>query len=127
MDSNKHLDFSSTSKYFLYTDYAQTTWNNYKYGVIRKSSSGIDVTISDYYENSSTAGVTSSNGTIKFNTYQMDGYSTAQKRNVATHEFGHALGLAHNLSGSVMYAYVSNVVTLSEHDKASYDYAYAYY
>ncbi len=76
---------------------------------------------------SSTAGVTSSAGTIKFNTYQMDNFTSAQKRNVCTHELGHALGLAHNAKGDVMYAYVSSVISLSANDKASYDASYKRY
>ena len=78
-------------------------------------------------EVSSTAGVTSSAGTIKFNTYQMDNFTSAQKRNVCTHELGHALGLAHNAKGDVMYAYVSSVTSLSANDKASYDASYKRY
>ena len=76
---------------------------------------------------SSTAGVTSSAGTIKFNTYQMDNFTSAQKRNVCTHELGHALGLAHNAKGDFMYAYVSSVTSLSANDKASYDASYKRY
>lgn len=104
-------------------------WNNYKSGVIRKDAWNTinDVTISDYNEVSSTAGVTSSAGTIKFNTYQMDNFTSAQKRNVCTHELGHALGLAHNAKGDVMYAYVSSVTSLSANDKASYDASYKRY
>ena len=33
-----------------------------------------------------------------------DSFTSAQKRNVCTHELGHALGLAHNAKGDVMYA-----------------------
>lgn len=97
--------------------------NNYKSGVIRKDGLTTikDVTISDYYEVSTTAGVTSSAGTIKFNTYLMDGYTATKRKNVCTHEIGHALGLAHNKEGDVMYAYVSTTTSLSANDKASYD------
>ena len=54
----------------------------------------------------------------------MGAYSSDKKKNVCMHELGHALGLAHNASGDVMYAYVSTVTSLSANDKASYDYAY---
>lgn len=43
----------------------------------------------------------------------MDNFTSAQKQNVCTHELGHALGLAHNAKGDVMYAYVSSVKSLS--------------
>lgn len=108
---------------------AVNIWNNYKSGVIRKDSWNTinDVTISDYYEVSSTAGVTAKAGTIKFNTYQMDNYTTSKKRNVCAHELGHALGLAHNQKGDIMYAYVSIVTSLSANDKASYNASYKRY
>lgn len=55
------------------------TWNAYKSGVIREDTIYIieDVAISDFYEISSTAGVTSENGTIRFNVYQLDGDSSS--------------------------------------------------
>lgn len=109
------MDWKGSTSYQTQFNSAVSTWNNYKSGVIRKDAWNTinDVTISDYNEVSSTAGVTSSAGTIKFNTYQMDNFTSAQKRNVCTHELGHALGLAHNAKGDVMYAYVSSVTILS--------------
>lgn len=129
VDSGKHLDWSGSTDYQSQFNSAVTTWNNYKSGVIRKDTWNTinDVTISDYYEVSTTAGVTSSKGTIKFNTYHMDDYSTTKRKNVCIHELGHALGLAHNKSGDVMYAYVSTVTSLSANDKASYDKSYDRY
>lgn len=129
VDSGKHLDWKGSTSYQTQFNSAVSTWNNYKSGVIRKDAWNTinDVTISDYYEVSSTAGVTSSAGTIKFNTYQMDNFTSAQKQNVCTHELGHALGLAHNAKGDVMYAYVSSLKSLSANDKASYDASYKRY
>ena len=123
----KHLDWAGSSAYSSEFKTAVSTWNGYKSGVIRKSTwyRQTDVTISDYTEESSVAGVTSSSGTIKFNSYRMSGYNTTRKLNVCLHELGHALGLAHNQSGDAMYTYVSNVTSLSANDKASYDSSYA--
>lgn len=129
VDSGKHLDWDGSTAYQTQFNSAVTTWNNYKSGIIRPDSASVieDVAISDFYEVSTTAGVTNSGGTIKFNTYHMDDYSTTQRQNVATHELGHALGLDHNTSSDVMYAYVSTITSLSANDKASYDSAYANY
>lgn len=106
------MDWKGSTSYQTQFNSAVSTWNNYKSGVIRKDAWNTinDVTISDYNEVSSTAGVTSSAGTIKFNTYQMDNFTSAQKRNVCTHELGHALGLAHNAKGDVMYSLVRSQV-----------------
>ena len=75
---------------------------------------------------SSTAGVTGSNGVIRFNKYIMDKLSYNGKKNVCIHELGHALGLEHNTSADIMYMYATQRVKLSYNDKISYDYAYKY-
>lgn len=128
VDSSKHLDWSGSTKYSKRFNLAVDTWNAYKSGVIRKSSSSsaTDVVISDYSEVSSTAGVTSSAGTIKFNTYVLENRTKKERRNCCTHELGHALGLAHNQKGDVMYSKITSIVKLSANDKASYDWAYKY-
>ena len=128
VDSTKHLDYAGSTKYLSSVNFGKSLWNAYKAGVIRVSSgsAATDVTLSDYYQSSSAVAVTSSQGTIKFNKYYMDTYTIEKKRMVCAHELGHALGLAHNLSGSIMYAYVTSVNILSVHDKASYDYCYTF-
>ncbi len=126
IDSGKHLDWGGSTAYQTEFNAAINTWNSYKAGVIRKDSWNTikDVTISDYSEVSSVVGVTSSAGTIKFNTYNMQNLTSTERLNTCTHELGHALGLAHNQVGDVMYAYVSTVTNLSDNDKASYDASY---
>jgi predicted Zn-dependent protease len=51
--------------------------------------------------------------------------------NVVAHEFGHALGLAHNQSTDLMDPRIfldhTTAVSLSRNDKASYDAAYTHY
>lgn len=58
---------------------------SYKSGVIRKniSTKVKDMTISDYSETSTTAGVTSSSVTLKFNKTLMDTFSDSKQENVA--------------------------------------------
>ena len=57
----------------------------------------------------------------------MYNFTSAQKRNVCTHDLVDALGLSHNAKCYVMYAYVSSVTSLSANDKASYDASYKRY
>ena len=83
-----------------------------------------DVAISDYYEQNSVSGYTDKAGMICFNKYCMSRYSSAEKQHTCTHELGHALGLAHNQFGDIMYAELTYHTVLSENDKASYDASY---
>lgn len=128
VDSGKHMDIDGRTKYSKEFKSAVKVWNNYKKGVIRKDnlSNWQDVAVSDYYEVSNTAGVTSMYGTIQLNKYNMDKLPSAYKKNVCIHELGHALGLDHNTQKDIMYAYTTSRVKLSKNDKSSYDYAYKY-
>lgn len=126
VDSGKHLDWGGSTNYLKRFNLAVDTWNAYKPGVIRKDDGSKirDVTISDYTESSEVLGVTSSKGTIKFNQETMHECTKKVRRNVCTHELGHALGLAHNTEDDVMYMYATDKVTLSDNDKASYNHLY---
>ncbi len=118
----KDLHWRNNSKYTTQLNQAISTWNGYSSGTIKVfTSTNTDVVVSDYSENSSVAGVTSPQRTIKLNKKQMDNLTATQKRNVTTHEFGHALGLDHSTKGNVLYAYVSSVITLGQSDKDSFN------
>ncbi len=129
VDSGKHMDWAGSTTYMDNFTAAIDTWEDYKPGVIRKDTASTikDLTVSDYNERSSTAGTASKSGTIKFNTYLMDDFSKAKRTNVALHELGHALGLAHNTTSDIMHKYTTTKTTLSTNDKASYDAAYLNY
>lgn len=126
VDSGKHLDYDYSTKYSSELSTAVTKWENYKSGIIRPDSATVieDVFISDYSEVSNTNGVTSSAGTIKLNTYQLDKQGSTQAMRVITHELGHALGLDHSTSSDIMYAYTITTSSLTQNDKDSYDSAY---
>ncbi|MDR2945074.1 MAG: matrixin family metalloprotease [Methanosarcinales archaeon] len=130
VDSGKHLDWAGSTKYQSDFNSSVSTWNAYKSGVIRKDSILYvkDATISDERWINGTAGETNGNDkTIKFNLNKMDTMNQNQRRNLYTHELGHALGLDHNQVGDVMYYISSSVYSLSANDKASYDTSYNRY
>lgn len=130
VDSGKHLDWDSNSKYTSSINSAVGLWEGYKPGIIRPDSILVveDVFLSDYYQVSSTMAVTSSAGTIKFNDYHYATMTSSQRIKTTTHEFGHALGLDHTWGSlDIMQQGKLSITSLSSTDKSSYDAAYLTY
>lgn len=57
---------------------------------------------------------------ITFNRFYMDGYAAGFRNNVAMHELGHALGLAHSYPDQLMHGFVTGIMTVQTHDRADY-------
>ena len=71
-------------------------------------------------------GSTNGEGTIYLNTYFMDGYDYDERKSVALHELGHALGLGESsYTYNCMYSGYSRNITLSFADRRSLDEVYA--
>ena len=67
-------------------------------------------------------GSTNGEGTIYLNTYFMDGYDYDERKSVALHELGHALGLGESsYTYNCMYSGYSRNITLSFADRRSLD------
>lgn len=125
-DSTRHVDYTVDSEYSSYISTAVSKWNAYKSGVLRSSSSGIDLSISDMNDAEVlTAGVCKKGGTMYLNKHYLDIFSYSSCLNVCIHELGHALGLGHNDAADVMYYQVTSNTSLTTNDKRSYDVAYA--
>lgn len=60
---------------------------------------------------------------LYLNKYYMKSESSTGKQSVCEHELGHSLGLAHSISGNVMYS-SSGLTTLGTQDKSDYSYLY---
>ncbi len=132
VDSGKHLDWKSESKYSdELIEESQNIWNSYKSGVIRKDTwlTVDDVTIvDDNLIKNYSAYVDFPTDTIHIVTYHVDGYSDNMKRNTIAHEFGHTLGIGHlNSTTAIVGLYPSENNVLTTYDKNSYDLAYSNY
>lgn len=127
VDSGGHLDWDYDTQYYSQAKWGMNLWNAYKSGVIREDSLSVieDLFITDI--NSATAGYYGyrdrANAKIYFNIYSMEKLDADEKKSVAAHELGHALGLGHNTENinALMTGEHYFPTSLHDDDKESYD------
>ena len=121
------MDWYADTNYYWEVRWAMNLWNAYRPGVIREDSFSTINDVSIFDINSSTAGyygcTDKSTNTIYFNIYSMNKLNSYEKKSVAAHEFGHALGLDHNSlnENAVMTDIEEFPTVLDIDDKDSYD------
>lgn len=138
IDGNGHMDWEGSTKYDTEFRAAIDVWNAHKPGMIREDTVRIyqDVAVKDYTKGDERVhagwtvmaynGSTNGEGTIYLNTYFMDGYDYDERKSVALHELGHALGLGESsYTYNCMYSGYSRNITLSFADRRSLDEVYA--
>lgn len=88
-----------------------------------------DLTVSDVNRSDGYAGLYTYQAgadTIELNQYYLWDDTSAQKQNVTTHELGHSLGLAHSISGNIMYYQQNSQTSLGTQDTTDYHYLWGY-
>lgn len=58
--------------------------------------------------------------TLRFNIFYLVGKTNNQRQNTATHELGHALGLAHSVRGNIMFDTQTSQLVLGPQDIVDY-------
>lgn len=126
IDGGKHMDWDGSTKYGTAWSESVNVWNGHKSGMIRPDAWNRieDVKISDYSESSNIVSMSSSNGKIKFNTLNMDKYSSSKQKGVIIHTIGHCLGIDNNNSISSVMSEKYNATSLNQDDKDALDWLY---
>ena len=140
VDANEQINYRNYTKYDGVVSHATYWWNEldtrYSYTGVRifpdNSNTAVDLDVGDYTDcNTATTGrwmPRTGPDLIQFNTCKLDYFDAFNQKSVGTHEFGHALRLAHAdrteyyRENSIMYpcSTCTNYNTPRPHDDSDY-------
>lgn len=125
------IRWGGSTKYLTAWNHSKAQWNELGLIYIAPDNAFVieDLTLSDYNDSSSPYWAywgpnAFGSDALKFNDYRMvgTGMTLGKQKDVALHELGHALGLAHSYSPNVMEDFVTERTVLGSHDIADYGY-----
>jgi hypothetical protein len=129
------MRWSSSTQYLTEWEAAVDTWNASTSGAvnIHYATSSADLVVDDVYRDDviwagywypiGESGLSSAK--IELNEYRLDGQSSTTIQNVAAHELGHALGLAHSTGTNVMVTPVMGIDYLGTQDIYDYEFLWS--
>ncbi len=128
---NGEIRYGGSTQYTTGQDYSFDTWNDL--GEVNIAPDTIwtfeDLTYMDYDDEDDLRygyyKVFLDADRVAFNEFYCDPLSSTEMKFVATHELGHALGLAHSCYPNIMKSSLGNYCTLGDDDIESYEYLYS--
>lgn len=119
---DKTLTYADYTAYDSALSHGVGAWNSV--GIISvepAGGGGADVEVGDTTTQESILGRTSTDGTLVFNVPQMDGATQNAQNATASHELGHAVGLAHTSNPSVMNTPIFGNMSNNYEDPTDFD------
>lgn len=114
---DEQLTYADYTAYDSALSHAAGSWDDLRSVPVEKTGDGADLSVGDSYLEAGVGGRTYSDGRMYFNPNAFDVSTQNAQNALATHEFGHALGLGHESGDTVMQGVTTN--SSSNHETPS--------